>query len=704
MKNKILVSIILIVGCVVTSLSQGRQVTSFNDGWQFKKGPFSSSNITFMQTWNAKWKDVKIPHTWNAKDMQVEHNKFYQGEAFYKKSFFVEPNLKDKRLFLKFEGVGQVVELFINGNFVGNHKGGYSAFSFDISKAVKHGENNEILLKVDNSERKDIIPINHNLFGVYGGIYRPVWLIITDKLNISVTDHASSGVYISQNNVNSKSAAITVKVKLANKYKKTKEVIIENSIYDKSDKKVTTKKSTVKVTPHGIQTFQHEIALRNPHLWQGLKDPYLYKVVTKIKEGNKLLDEVTQPLGIRSVEVIEGKGVFLNGKQYPMYGVCRHQDWWELGSALENKHHDKDIEMMLEMGATTVRLAHYQQSDYFYAKCDSVGLLVWAEIPFVNRVSGEEGPNSKQQLRELIRQNFNHPSIYVWGLHNEVYKPHDYTSQLTKELHDIAKTEDPTRYTVAVNGYGHMNHPVNLNADIQGMNRYYGWYERKIQDLESWAKEMKKDYPTYKIMLTEYGAGGNTNHQTEFLGNTWEYWKPFYPETYQTKTHEIQYGIIKNNPNILASYVWNMFDFAVPKWSRGGIEARNHKGLVTFDRKLKKDSFYWYKANWSKEPVLYLTQRRLIEREKKQTQVTVYSNIGKPKVLVNGIELINFKIGETDIHYVFENVILKKGNNIVEAIIEKDGKKYIDKIEWNYSSEKSNNLKMKENKKEHSGF
>lgn len=698
---------LLLLGILITSFGFSqtvRKVESFNEGWQFKKGPFSENELVFMQSWDKKWEDVKIPHTYNAKDMQVDHGKFYEGDAYYKKTFLVDSKLKDKRLFLKFEGVGQVADLYINGVLVGNHKGGYSAFSFEITKAVKFGEENEFLLKVNNEARKDVIPVNHNLFGVYGGIHRPVWLITTNQVNIDVTDYASKGVYISQELIDNKKANVSVKVKLSSNLKDIQELQLENKIYNQEGKLVANRREQISLSPQGVQTFTTSVTLNKPRLWQGRKDPYLYKVVTSLKNGGEILDEIVQPLGVRKVEVVAGKGVFLNNEKYPMYGVCRHQDWWGIGNALEKEHHDTDLDMIMEMGVTTVRLAHYQQSDYFYSKCDSLGLLVWAEVPFVNRVSGEEGANAKLQLKELIRQNFNHPSIYVWGLHNEVYKPYDYTSQLTKEMHDLAKSEDPGRYTVAVNGYGHMDHPVNLNADIQGMNRYYGWYEGKMGDLEKWAKGLKADYPEYKIMLTEYGAGGNPNHQTEFIENTWQYRKPFYPETYQTKTHEVQWGIIKNNPNILSSYLWNMFDFCVPKWNNGGIEARNHKGLVTFDRAIKKDAFYWYKANWSEEPVLYIAERRMVDREKQTTNIKVYSNLGEPKVYLNGELLAQPIIGTTDVHYIFESITLAKGENTIRAIIEKDGEIIEDSIVWHFTSEKTKDFKMKESTEVHAGF
>ena len=593
-----IVFLLLLLGAVMNDTS-ARDVISFNTGWQFKKGPFSTDPMRASAQWDGKWEEVTIPHTWNAKDMQVKADAFYEGVGYYRKKQFFGNELAGKRVFLRFEGVGACTEVYVNGKLVGTHKGGYSAFAFEIGTALKLGAENEIIVKADNTARPDVIPVN---------------------------------------------------------------------------------------------------------LWQGREDPYLYKVVSCLLANGEVIDEVTQPLGVRHYEIVAGKGFYLNGEKYPMYGVTRHQDWWGLGSALTNREHDFDLAQIMDVGATTVRFAHYQQSEYLYSRCDTLGLIIWAEIPFVNRVTGYESENAQTQLRELIRQSFNHPSIYVWGLHNEVYQPHEYTASLTQSLHDLAKTEDPDRYTVAVNGYGHANHPVNQNTDIQGMNRYFGWYEKKVQDIKPWVEGLEKDYPWQKLMLTEYGADANLDHQTEYLGDALNWGKPYYPETFQTKTHEYQWSVIAEHPYIIASYLWNMFDFAVPMWSRGGVPARNLKGLMTFDRKIKKDSYYWYKANWSKSPVLYLTQRRNTDRERKQTSVTVYSNIGTPKVYLNGKELTGIRKGYTDVHYIFDQVTLEKGKNKIKAVAVYNGKEYVDEIEWDYQSEKKRDADAHENKNEHAGW
>lgn len=700
---KKLIGILLSVCCI--NMLPARDIITFNEGWQFKKGPFPADAMKAAAGWENNWTNVSIPHTWNNIDMQQKVNSFYQGEAYYRKYHAIPKEWEGKRLFLRFEGIGSCAEVYVNKKLVGSHKGGYSAFACEIQEEIKFGAENEIVVKADNASRPDVIPVNHQLFGVYGGIYRPVSLIVTEKCNIAVTDYASPGVYITQKNVSQKGADVSVKVKLDNAGLQPVPVVLENIIYDAAGKKVSSERKTIDLTPQGLQQFTSTFHIARPHLWQGRKDPYLYKVTSRLYQNGKTIDEVSQPLGLRHYEIIAGKGFFLNGKKYPMYGVTRHQDWWLSGSALSKEQHDFDLETIMDIGATTVRFAHYQQSDYIYSKCDSLGLIIWAEIPFVNRVTGQEWENAHSQLRELIRQSFNHPSIYVWGLHNEVYHPHAYTAQLTRSLHDLAKTEDPDRYTVSVNGYGHADHPVNMNADIQGMNRYFGWYEKKIKDIDTWVEGLEKEYPHQKLMLTEYGADANIAHQTEFLGEALNWTKEYYPETFQTKTHEYQWAAIAKHPYIIASYLWNTFDFACPMWARGGVAARNMKGLVTFDRKTKKDSYYWYKANWSQEPVLYLTQRRNADRETKTTSVTVYSNIGTPEVYLNGKKLSGVRKGYTDVHYIFDSVTLSEGKNILKAVaVSKDGKEYTDEITWNYSGEKRRDVDSYENKNEHAGF
>jgi beta-galactosidase len=656
-----------------------RENRPFNDGWLFKK----AENLP--QTLNEHWQPVRIPHTWNAQDMQRKKNVFYAGEAYYRKSYTPDPSLAGKRLFLRFEGVAAVAEIFVNGTFAGNHRGAYAAFAIEITDLLKYGQENDILVKVSNASRPDVIPINHTLFGVYGGIYRPVELIITEKLNIAVSDHASPGIYIRQENVTARAARIGVKIKLENKNHDAHDARLRTTLYEADGRIKSQQETPINVLPQGRQLFTQNFVIKNPHLWQGLDDPYLYKVETQLIVHGKTIDEVVQPLGIRHFELKTADGMYLNGKKVPMYGVCRHQDWWDLGSALTDEQHDTDLALIREIGATTIRFAHYQQAERIYAKCDSIGFIVWAEIPFVNRVSTHEADNARLQLTELIRQNYNHPSIYIWGLHNEVYTPSSYTIALTSDLNDCAKTEDPDRYTVSVSGYSKVDQPPNLNADVQGINHYFGWYDGKISDVEQWIKGMERNFPNHRVIFSEYGAEANTAQQEETLGETGRYFSQFYPETFATKFHEMHWGFIAQHPYLLASYLWNMFDFATPVNTQGGVEARNMKGLVSFDRKTKKDPFYWYKANWSTEPVLYLTQRRATQRENQRTPVAVYSNIGTPRLFVNGTEITQPRTGTTAVHYIFDNVELSAGDNTLEVKVNHNNREHTDRIVWNYS-------------------
>jgi beta-galactosidase len=715
---------LIFIGILLLNV-QARTVVPFNTSWTFKKGPFSTSTLDYNQLFEGKWQLVNLPHTWNANDMQTKeiksgslgkNERFYTGDAYYRKSFVPETAWKGKRIFIRFEGVNTNTEVYVNNqplptkegknditydntkrngnyNFVGRHQGGYSAFVFELTNMLQFGKENEILVKVNNEATPQVIPVNHTLFPMYGGIYRPVELIVTDDIHIAVNDFAAKGIYLTQKNVSKKTADVAVKIKIDNKSGKKQPIELLTTVFEK-DGSIKAKQSTqYTLLPQGRQTVTQQILVKSPHLWQGLDDPYLYKVVTQIKKNNQVIDEVTTPLGLRKFELRTGEGFFLNDIKYPLYGVCRHQDRLGKGSALSNADHDEDLAIIKEMGATSIRLAHYQQSEYFYSKCDSMGLVIWAEIPFVNRVTTLEDNNAQQQLKELIRQNFNHPSIYIWGMHNEVYSPSAYTVELTTKLNDLAKSEDPDRYTVSVSGYNVIDHPVNNNADVQGINHYFGWYNGELEDksdkeddVASWAKRISEEFKDYRIIFSEYGAEAVPEDQAEEVGNFGNQWSnpSFFPEEYATKFHEVHWGVISKSPIFLGSYVWNTFDFATPITALN-VNPRNYKGLVSFDRKLKKDGFYWYKANWSKEPVLYITQRRMINRGNEITPIAVYSNRGEPTLIINGQTIKGAKMGQTNVHYIFENVKLKPGKNTVEAkVIQKDGKVLTDTIEWNY--------------------
>ncbi|MEJ5055714.1 glycoside hydrolase family 2 protein [Sphingobacterium sp. MYb382] len=678
----------------VNAFGQSRVEESFNADWQFYK----AQNRTFFTSfengqsykeaegqWTVPevWEKVDLPHTFNRDDMQRDRN-FFEGKAVYQKKFFAAANQQGRRTFLKFEGVGAVAQLYINQQYIGEHKGAYSMFVFEISNSIDYAKENILTVITDNQSRKDVLPTDQFLFPVYGGIYRPVALITTAKTGFVVTDDASPGVFIRQQEVSEKSATVKVLAKLETKEKVAQQVELIAEVYDDQGKVVQHSRKPVLVTPQGSLHVETTLSIDNPHLWDGVRDPYLYKLRTRLMKGDLELDCTEQPLGLRTIELVAGDGVFLNGKRYPMYGVARHQDRWGFGSAFSFAQHKEDFMLMKEMGVTTVRLAHYQQASATYSLADSLGFLVWAEIPFVNRVSFTESYNAKQQLRELVKQQYNHPSIYIWGVHNEVYsKTADgLVPVLSRELHDLAKTLDPDRLTGAVTGYSQIDRQENLTTDVQGINHYFGWYGGEIGDLKPWAEKAQRDFPSYRIILSEYGADGNMDIGQEKVV------KPknvvtgdYFPENYQTETHIQQWAAIEKNPIIIASYVWNMFEFAVPAWNRGGVNARNLKGLITFDRQRRKDSFYWYKANWNPEPMLYLANRRDNEREEAVTRIQLFSNQPKVSIAVNG-ERYEAKQGVNSKHWVVEQVKLRKGVNIIKATSTDGEKSLTDEMTW----------------------
>ena len=691
-------SFILAAGClfgISFSFGQTRTDVPFNSDWQYYK----ANNNTFFTDFNngskyfenqdqwtrlEVWENVNLPHTYNKDDMQKDRN-FYEGKAVYQKKFTMKPGDKEKRSFIKFEGVGAVAQLFINGNYIGEHKGGYSMFAFEITNSVDYEKENTLVVVTDNKSRKDIIPINQFLFPVYGGIYRPVHFIQTNKTGFVVTDLASSGIYIRQKDVSAKQANIHVQAKLETKEKHTQNAELWVEIRNADGKVISTDKQPIKISPQGVTYVNQEIKMKSPRLWDGVRDPYLYSLTARLMSNGQELDAVKQPLGVRKVEIIAGKGVFLNDKQYPMYGVCRHQDREGYGSALSFAQHKEDFKLMKEMGVTTIRLAHYQQSPEVYSLADTLGFLTWAEVPFVNRVSYYENDNAKQQITELVKQNFNHPSIYIWGVHNEVYSKtaDEQVPVLSREMNDIIKTIDPDRYSVAVTGYNVIDRQENLTTDVQGINHYFGWYGGKIEDLGPWAEKVQQNFPDYKVMLSEYGADGNIDIGQESTEKPKDVvtGKSF-QENYQTETHIKQWVAIEKNPIIVASYVWNMFEFAVPAWNRGGVNARNLKGLITFDRQRKKDSFYWYKANWNPEPMIYLANRRDNNRTQAETKIQLFSNLKNVSVEVNGKSYQAVK-GENDKHWVVNQVQLQKGENKIVAKGKGAKGELTDEMVWN---------------------
>ncbi len=645
-------------------------------------------NILINQDWNFRFshqvdknssRRVDLPHTWNAQDALSGKPDYKRGIGNYDKKLFIRSEWKGKRLFLRFEGANCVSNVFINGKQIGEHRGGYGAFIFEITDKVNYGKDNTVLVRVNNGEQLDVMPLVGD-FNFYGGIYRDVHLLVTEDICISPLDYASPGVYLFQQHVGEKQAAVLARINLSNGTEHPRQATLRLQVKE-GDKVVYQADKKVTVAPHtSVQPEEMSFNLLNPRLWNGREDPFMYQtVITLVKDG-KEIDKVEQPLGLRYYATDADRGFFLNGKHLPLHGVCRHQEWAEVGNALRPMHHEEDTRLMLEMGVNAIRLAHYPQATYMYDLMDRNGIVTWAEIPFVGPGGyADKGfvdqpsfrENGKEQLKEMIRQHFNHPSICFWGLFNELKENGDNPLEYIKELNVLAHQEDPTRPTTSASNQGGA---INFITDNIAWNRYDGWYGATPATLASWLDKTHQAHPEIKIAISEYGAGASIYHQQDSLVQTspGSWW---HPENWQTEYHIQNWKIISERPYVWGSFVWNMFDFGAAHRTEGDRPGINDKGLVTHDRKVKKDAFYFYKANWNPEPMVYIAGRRSVNRVKPVTEVQIFSNCAEVTLKVNGQIIKKMQPDGVKV-CIFKDIRLKKGENNIE-VSAKNGKRVI---------------------------
>ena len=603
-----------------------RKITNINEGWSFTKDGITEK--------------INLPHTWNNLDGQGGAESYDRCRCVYEKSI---PHF-DGRVYLEINGANTVAEVFINGVYIGSHENGYAMFRFEITDFLKE-EGNEIRIIVDNTANEFLYPEMAD-FTFYGGIYRDV-NIISDvaESHFALLDMSLCGMYITPK----ADGRIFVKTLVEGNCKGlTKEFIIT----DAEGNTVTSREVDADVD--AVKLF-----VENPVFWNGMKNPYLYTMTAKLKANGEVVDEISDRFGIRDFYFDSEKGFFLNGEPVKMKGVSRHQDWDGLGNALTYAEHKKDIELIKEIGANSIRLAHYQHDEKFYDLCDEEGFLVWAEIPVISRFSKKKQEQAKFMLEELIKQNFNHPSIFCWSIANEISIGGAglAISEGIKELNTIAHALDSTRPTATAQvAFCSANSKLNEIPDILGYNHYFGWYAQTVDRIDSWLDDFHEKKPHIKLCLSEYGAEANTTlHSANPVQGD-------YTEEYQAYYHEHYAKAIADRDWLWGSYVWNMFDFGSALRNEGGMRGRNNKGLVTFDRKIKKDSFFVYKAFWSDEKFVRIAGERFVDRPTGEQKIKVYSNCNKIKLTVNGetTELEGDKI------FVFDAVI-KEGENIITA-------------------------------------
>lgn len=628
-----------------------RNIIPFNENWYFTKEQVApqTPNLAAMQA-------ITLPHTWNALDGQDGGDDYYRGLCWYAKKF---QRPEGEQVWVEFGAVSQVACVYVNGKEVGRHAGGFSRFRFNITEMLADGEN-LMVVSADNSPNEETYPQFAD-FTFFGGIYRDVNLVVVPARHFDLDYYGSSGIAVTPR-INADGSA-DVKVEVYAKNAGGAEIRFIVSDAEGNEVAKTTTKET-----------SFSFALNQPHLWNSVEDPYLYETAAQLLgENGDVLDTVKTQFGLRNYSVHPEKGFFLNGRNIPLRGVSRHQCRENIGWALTQKEQDEDIAIIAEMGANSIRLAHYQHNPYFYELCDKYGMVVWAEIPFISNFMDTQAAhdNTISQMRELVIQNYNNPSICFWGIANEISMGGDEDLALIQNLKDLnalCHELDPTRLTTIANlSILDTDSEHNRIPDVVAYNHYFGWYAGDVEQNGPWFDDFHKENPTIAVGLSEYGAEGNINLHTETPQVR------DYTEEYHCVYHEGMLQTFATRPYIWGTYVWNMFEFASDMRDEGMVQGRNNKGLVNFDRTIKKDAYYAYKAHWTTAPFVHICGRRFADRCGDATSIKVYATgVNEVALVLNGGEIAR-KQGEHI--FVFENVVLAMGANTVQAIGYQGGQK-----------------------------
>lgn len=603
-----------------------RKIISLNNNWKFSKTSPSEA-----------LECVHLPHTWNAIDGQDGGNDYYRGTCYYTRQLEKPQMNPGDEVWLEFLGAAHTAEVFFNGEKLCHHEGGYSAFRV---KLENWKADNTILVTLDNSENTKVYPQRAD-FTFYGGLYRDVNLLVVPSSHFELGYCGTPGIKVTPSvDLDAKTATVTVETWQNGADAVTMEVA-----------------GQVQNVPSIDGYAKAVFVIENVHLWDGIDDPYLYTAAAVLPSG----DRVSTRFGCRKYEIDPQRGFILNGRSYPLRGGSRHQDCKGVGNALTLEHHKKDMEIILEMGCNTLRLAHYQHAQEFYDLCDECGMVVWAEIPYITMHMTNGRANTLSQMEELIVQCYNHPSIAVWGLSNEITAASAVNEDLLENhrlLNDLCHKMDKTRPTTMANVFMlEMESPVLEIADVNSYNLYYGWYVGELEQNDAFFDEFHTKYPNRCIGFSEYGADANPQYQSAAPE------KGDYTESYQCVYHEHCLKMIEQRPWLWATHVWNIFDFAADGRDEGGKHGENQKGLVTFDRKLKKDAFYLYKAHWNKkEPFVHICGGRYVDRAEDVTEIKVYSNQAEVTLNVDG------KHFETQSgNYVFKFQVPISGEHSIHA-------------------------------------
>lgn len=658
-----------------------RRQVSLNADWRFIRSDVTGAQAPGYD--DSGWAAVAVPHEWNAVDGQDGGSNYYRGTGWYRRHYTPPADLAGRKLWLQFDGASLVTDVWVNGTYLGQHRGGFARFRFDATAALVPGRDAVIAVKVSNARVADVAPLAGD-FTVHGGLYRAVSLWATDPLGVRMLDAAGPGVYLRQRSVTAASATVDVTAKLWNNSTAARTVTVRTVVTDAASTVVadTTTAPRDLAAGTGVDTVQ-TVTIADPHRWQGTADPYQYRAHVEVHDvvAGTVTDEVTQPLGLRSVRIDANDGLFLNGVHVAVHGVNRHQDVIGKGWAISGADQVRDFDLMDEMGVNALRTAHYQQDQQVYDLADARGYLVWAEVPLVNTItdSADFRTNIGNQLRELIRQNYNHPSIFFWGIGNEQGSDAAPTNTVLDQLAQEVTTEDPDRFSTYAHNRADTS-PLIDHAELTGFNHYFGWYYGTYDDFGPWADNLHLTQPGRRTGMSEYGAGGSIVQHEQDPVPPAPYGK-WHPEEYQANFHEAYWKAIEARPFLWGSFVWAMFDFAVDSRDEGDTPGRNDKGLVTYDRSTRKDAFYFYKANWTTTGFIHLTSARFTDRSIATTTVKAYGTVDSAVLSVNGVR-VGDAVADPDHILRWPAVTLSPGANVVTVTGVRDGATYTDSATW----------------------
>ena len=623
------------------SHAASRKASALDENWRFQRSDVPGAQNSSFD--DSGWQAVRLPHTWNALDGEAG-GAYYRGPAWYRRDITLPRLAAARSRFIEFDGAALSADVWVNGELAGRHRGGYARFRVDVSHLL-HAGHNSLAVRVDNTHQDTIAPLGGD-FTIFGGLYRSVRLLDVSDMHIDLSDHGGPGVQMVLQSLTPDLARLRVTTRISNQRAHAQALDLQLSLHDAEGHVVLRQTQRLHATALATKSQSILLELKQPKRWQGVHNPYLYRLSAELKQGGRVVDEVELPLGLRTVAIDPQRGLLLNGQPYALRGVNYfHAGRPSQGLAVTDAAIDEDMAMLKEMGVTGLRLVHFQHPQRTYELADRLGLLLWTEIPLNSTMHESKAfrANLAQQLQELIRQNHHHVSVAIWGLGNEVYRADAGSHVLLGEMHALAKREDASRPTAYAHCCAADDDPLSLQTDVTGYNRYYGWYDREFSDIGPWADHVHALLPGRAIGLSEYGAGANALQQQDppqrpSPTGAW------HPEQYQALFHESYWRQIESRPWLWGNFVWVGFDLASAWRNEGSTPGLNDKGLISYDRQVRKDAYFWYQANWSRTPMAYISSRRFTPRPAGSTTIKVYTNAAVATLKLDGIDMGTVKV------------------------------------------------------------